>query len=67
MVKVEPKLAVELLASATSDPNPIVRAEAGRVLVGTNGSVAVLRKLLDDPSGQVRLPVAEGLVAERGR
>ena len=65
MMKPEPRLSSELLASAANDPNPIIRAEAGRALAAGTGGLATLRKLLGDSSSQVRVQVAAGLAAGR--
>lgn len=63
MLNVDRQAASDLLVSAGNDPNPIIRAEAARVLSSFAGPLPAVRKLLGDASAQVRLPIAAGLVS----
>jgi HEAT repeat protein len=50
-----------MLSQAAADPNEVIRGKAGQVLSSTPSDVASLRRLLRDPSAQVRLKAAESL------
>ena len=59
----DPEAARATLVEAIADPNPVVRAEAGRILVQRElASISVLRKMLRDADSWVRLRASGGVL-----
>ena len=66
---VRPELALPVLEKAATDANPVVRADAARILAtpgttpATTGTLPLFRRLLRDPDPAVRVRGAVGIIA----
>jgi HEAT repeat protein len=58
--------AMRVLHPATADPNPVIRAEASRILAeAPSTDVSQLRPFLSDPAPRARLWAAKGILAKQ--
>ena len=62
----DPARVQELLSQAASDPNPVVRGRATRLVAARGSDLAGIRRLLRDDNPEVRLGAADSLLRAAG-